>query len=296
MIHAEATRLDVLKRNAPATRSAKVAPEVPPTILVTLGSMRGTIAGDTAAPGSNQPRPTAEAQVALGNAVFAHLRRMHGPNVHVSVAFGPEPVDECVVAGITPDPEFAILEAIATIREAQGRTGATRSASVRVVLPDGIVLDAAANAPDEVALFESGDDRLAILVEGWAVTGFELLVGWRLVPDVRALLAGETIPTHTRWVHDGAVLVVWTDGRFLFEGGDGAIGQPDAAPPRPSPVATGEGLGRGFPPSDPDPWQSSWDWVASVTRDGQMRHAERLSARCRRILDLPPEAPALPDY
>ena len=295
MIHPEATRLDVLKRNAPATRSAKLAPEVPPTILVTLGSMRATLAGDTAAAESIRDRSPAEAQVALGNAVFAHLRRMHGPNVHVSVTFGPEPVDECIVAGITPDPEFTILEAIATIREAQGRAGATRSASVRVVLPDGIVLDAA-GAPDEVALFESGDGRLALLVDGWAVTGFELLVGWRLVPDVRALLAGETIPTHTRWVHDGAVLVVWTDGRFLFEGGDAAIGQPDAAPPRPSPVATGEGLGRGFPPSDPDPWQSSWDWVASVTRDGHMRHAERLSARCRRILDLPPEAPALPDY
>ena len=83
----------MLKRNAPATRSAKLAPEVPMTIQVTLGAMRGTIAGDTAAPGSTQGRPTAEAQVDLGNAVFAHLRCMHGPNVHVSVAFLPEPVD-----------------------------------------------------------------------------------------------------------------------------------------------------------------------------------------------------------
>ena len=74
MIHAEATRLDVLKRNAPATRSAKLAPEVPPTILVTLGSMRATLAGDTAAAESIRDRSPAEAQVALGNAVFAAER------------------------------------------------------------------------------------------------------------------------------------------------------------------------------------------------------------------------------
>ena len=83
-----------------------------------------------------------------------------------------------------------ILDAIASIREAQLSTGSVRNSSVRVVLPDGIVLEQAAGATTDISLFESADNHLALLVDGWAVTGFELLVGWRLLPDARALFAG----------------------------------------------------------------------------------------------------------
>ncbi|NBX47016.1 MAG: hypothetical protein EBT22_07470 [Chloroflexi bacterium] len=91
-------------------------------------------------------RMIAEGPIALANAVFAHLRQMHGPNVHISVTTGTLPIDECVTAGISPDPEFEILDAIASIREAQLSTGSVRNSSVRVVLPDGIVLEQAAGA------------------------------------------------------------------------------------------------------------------------------------------------------
>ena len=289
-------------RRGSSLPTQRSVPDDAPAIFVTLGSQSLPLLPDAVyVTGGNPDRSPAEAQVALGNAVFAHLRRMYGPNVHVSVTFGPEPVDECIVVGIRPDPEFAILEAIAAIREAQVRTGSTRTSSVRVVLPDGIVLDAAAEAPAEVSLFESAAGRLALLVDGWAVTGFELLVGWRLVPDVRALLAGETIPTHTRWVHDGAVLVVWTDGRFLFEGTipptEAQATGSDDTPQTPATTAPRVVPGsRIVPKADVDPWRTSWDWVASVARDGEMRVAVRLSARSRRILDLPPEPPALADF
>ena len=269
-----------------------------PAIFVTLAASSGRagLDGEAAQNASEfaQPpstgnllteRSPAESQVALGNAVFAHLRRMHGPSVHVSVTFGSEPTDECVTVGIRPDPEFAIVQAISAMREAQTQTGATRNSSVRVVLPDGIVLDSESRPPEEVSLFESADGRLAILVDGWSVTGFERLVGWRLVADARALLAGETIPTHTRWVDDGAALMVWTDARFLFGDGDGGTGLIDHPP---LPVAGDLRGARAAHKPEPDPWRTTWEWIASVTRDGEVRHVEDPSPRCRRILDLPP--------
>jgi hypothetical protein len=272
------------------------ATEEPPTVLITLGT------GDEAAfphrPAGHvrvaidgtDGRSEAESLVALRNAVFAQVRRMYGPNVHVSVNVGDAPGDACQSARIQPDPEVAILEAIAAIRDAHARTPLERTSAVRVVLPDGIVLDGATGVPDEVSLFESADGRLALLVDGWAVTGFEALVGWRLVPDVRALLAGETIPTHTRWVHDGAVLMVWIDGSGLLAGagssGDGVVADPNAdngLPPPPSHGTVGAALS-----VTASPWDTVWRRVATVTRAGEVGHVDDLSPRCRRILDLPP--------
>lgn len=260
-----------------------------PAIVVTLGTgsvprlRDGSVETESELNRSRTP-----AEVALGNAVFAHIRRMHGPNVHVSVTFGTEAADECFAVGIRPDPSAALIEAIAAIREDRDQTGEARTSSVRVVLPDGIVLDAGAETSDEVSLFESADGHLAILVDGWAVTGFERLVGWRLVPDGRALLAGDMIPTHTRWVHDGAVLVVWTDGRFLLNSGGVPIATQVDDALEGAVSRTGAVGSRVMPKAEIDPWLTTWAWIASVTRDGEVRHAEDLSPRCRRILDLPP--------
>ena len=106
------------------------ATEAPPTILITLGTgdeatMPEAPAGRTGAPRDvTDGRSGAESLVALRNAVFAQVRRMYGPNVHVSVNVGETGAtvgDVCQSAGIQPDPEAAILEAIAAIRDEIGR-------------------------------------------------------------------------------------------------------------------------------------------------------------------------------